>query len=237
MIVRADLHNHSCLSPCGDLHASPSAIARTAATRGIDLMALTDHNSARNSPAFGEACRRFGIEPLFGMEVTSREEVHLLALFGELEQALEFDREIYRLLPDIPNDPHRFGDQVVVDIDEVILEEVPRFLLTAVEADIDEIGSMVHAAGGLFIPAHADRASYSMTSQLGFLPDGAYDAVEITVWPPLPGAHRYALECSSDAHYLEDVGRRTTTFEAEAPSFAALKAALSDRATTLSISS
>ena len=89
MTVRADLHNHSCLSPCGDLYASPSAMAARARERGIDLMALTDHNSARNAPAFAEACRRQGLMALFGTETTSREEVHILSLFPDTPRKLE----------------------------------------------------------------------------------------------------------------------------------------------------
>ncbi|MFW5976171.1 MAG: PHP domain-containing protein [Alkalispirochaetaceae bacterium] len=235
MTIRADLHNHSCLSPCGDLYASPRAVAKTAASRGIQLMALTDHNSAQNCPAFRDACERFGIVPLFGLEVTSREEVHLLSLFEELGDALEFDRWVYDLLPEIPNDPERFGDQVVVNVDEEILREVQTFLLPGIEASIEEIEAEVHRRGGLFIPAHVDRSAYSMVSQLGFIPEGNYDAVEITRWPPLTGAERYSLICDSDAHYLEDIGRRTFTFEAADPSFRGLLEALRTGATRLSI--
>jgi len=235
MTVRADLHNHSCLSPCGDLYMSPSALAATAAGRGIDLLALTDHNSSKNGPAFRDACRREGIAPIFGMEVTSREEVHLLALFGSLEAALDLDQFIYELLPAIPNDPERFGDQVIVDVDEVILGEVEKFLLPAVDLGIDEIGEEIHAREGLFVPAHVDRSSYSMLSQLGFLPAGAYDGVEITKWPPPAGAEGYALMTDSDAHYLEDIARRSFTFEADSPSFPALRDALLRGETSVSI--
>lgn len=235
MTVTADLHNHSCLSPCGDLYASPAAIARRAAERGIRLMALTDHNSARNCPAFDAACRREGVVPLFGLEVTSREEVHLLSLFGTVEAALAFDRWVYQRLPEIPNDPERLGDQVVVDLEEVILEEIPKFLLPGIDADIDEIEEEVHQRGGLFIPAHIERSAYSMVSQLGFLPEGNYDAVEITRWPPEAGAERYTLICDSDAHYVEDIGKRTFSFEAESPSFETLTAALREGRTILSI--
>jgi hypothetical protein len=198
-------------------------------------MALTDHNSARNCPAFEAACLREGIIPLFGMEVTSREEVHLLALFETVEAALSFDEWVYARLPDIPNDPERFGDQVVVDVDEVIIEEVPKFLLPGIEASIDEIGDESHRRGGLFIPAHIDRSAYSMVSQLGFLPEGDYDAVEITRWPPEAGAERYTLICDSDAHFLEDVAKRTFRFEAEQPGFESLRSALRDGGTSLSI--
>lgn len=196
-------------------------------------MALTDHNCARNAPAFEAACRSFGIVPIFGLEVTSREEVHLLTLFPSVEDALAFDSWVYGLLPEIPNDPEKFGDQVVVDEEEVIVEEVEKFLLPGIGASIEEIGEQTHHRGGLFIPAHIDRSSFSMISQLGFLPPGAYDAVEITKWPPASGD--YPLVCDSDAHYLEDIGKRTFTFDAPAASFESLKEALSTGSTTLSI--
>lgn len=198
-------------------------------------MALTDHNSARNCPAFRDACNRFGIVPLFGLEVTSREEVHLLALFEKLQEALDFDAWVYDLLPAISNDPERFGDQVVVNVEEEILQEVEKFLLPGIEASIDDIEAEVHRRGGLFIPAHIDRSAYSMMSQLGFLPEGNYDAVEITKWPPEAGAERYPLVCDSDAHYLEDIGKRTFTFEAESPGFRELLHALRRGNTRLSI--
>lgn len=198
-------------------------------------MALTDHNSARNCPAFEAACRHAGVVPIFGLEVTSREEVHLLALFETVESALDFGEWVYARLPEIPNDPERFGDQVVVDVEEVILDEVTKFLLPGIEASIDEIGGEAHRRGGLFIPAHIDRSAYSMVSQLGFLPEGNYDAVEITRWPPEAGAERYTLICDSDAHYLEDVAKRTFRFEADTPSFASLRNALKAGETILSI--
>lgn len=198
-------------------------------------MALTDHNSAKNCPAFDQACRKEGIIPLFGAEVTSREEVHLLALFGSLSEALGFDDWVYNLLPNIPNDPDRFGDQVVVNLEEEILFEVEKLLLPGIDAAMDEIEAEVHRRGGLFIPAHIDRSSYSMFSQLGFLPEGDYDAVEITRWPPPPGADKYSLVCDSDAHYLEEIGRRTFLFEAHEPSFATLTESLSAGRTDLSI--
>jgi len=240
--VRADLHNHSCLSPCGDLYASPSAMAARARERGIDLMALTDHNSARNAPAFAEACRRQGLMALFGTETTSREEVHILSLFPDTDAARDWGEWVYARLPDFRHDPERFGDQVVVDADENILDFEERYLIPAIDASIDEIRAETLHRGGLIIPAHIDRPTNSLLSQLGFLPDLQFSALEITAWPPATDPRGHTLICDSDAHFLDDVGRRTFTFSAEiGPGagqdevFAALAEALREGSTTLSI--
>ena len=244
MTIRADLHNHSCLSPCGDLAASPIAIARTAAERGIDLVALTDHNSARNAPAFAEACRRYGVMALFGTETTTREEVHVLSIFSTVSAAEEWGAWVYRRLPDFRHDPERFGDQVVVDADENILDFEERYLIPAIDASIEEIVAETLARGGLVIPAHIDRPANSLLSQLGFLPDDAYSALEITRWPPAVDPRGHTLICDSDAHFLDDIGRRTFSFEshrelsATSPGdavFSALRDALAAGTPTLSI--
>ncbi len=186
MKIVADLHNHSCLSPCGDLYASPLRLAERAAAAGIHLMALTDHNSAANSPAFAEACRRWKIMALFGTETTSREEVHILSLFPTVDAALAWGEWLYGYLPDFRHDPEKFGDQVIVDVDENIIDFEKRYLIPAVDLGIEEIVAKTHKRKGLIIPAHIDRSANSIFSQLGFLPDLPYDALEITRLPPPP---------------------------------------------------
>jgi PHP family Zn ribbon phosphoesterase len=231
--VTADLHIHSCLSPCGDLDNSPSAIARTARSRRLDLVALTDHNSALNCPAFAEACEREGVAALFGLEVTTAEEVHVLCLFAECAAALELGERLYPLLPEVHHDPATFGDQVYVDVDEVILGSVEKYLINAVSWSIDETARECHAREGIFIPAHIDRSVHSIWSQLGFLPTGDFDAVEVTRRNGPIDSGTYATVSNSDAHFLPDIASRSFTFEADAPTFAALRAALASGATTL----
>lgn len=233
----ADLHNHSCLSPCGDLAASPTRIAERAAERGITVMALTDHNSARNCPAFETACRRSGIQPLFGTETTTREEVHILSLFRTVDEALSWGAWVYERLPDFHHDPEKFGDQVVVDVDEVIIDFEPRYLIPAIDATIEEIAAETVARGGLIIPAHIDRSANSVSSQLGFLPDVRFSALEITRRPVPIDTAGHTLICDSDAHYLDDIGRRTFQYPGDSGSdaFDTLVAALEAGATLLSI--
>ena len=208
MIYRADLHLHSCLSPCGSLELSPQEIARLLAARGVNLAALTDHNTALNCPAFGEACARYGIIPLFGMEAQSQEECHVLCLFRDLQTALAFSEEIYARLPPIMNNPDKMGDQVYVDSDDNILGEVEKYLVTSCDLDIFALAERVHELGGAVIPAHCDRPAFSLASQLGFVPDGPWDALEVVRIPPSIDTNGLPLTVSSDAHYPEHVGRR-----------------------------
>jgi hypothetical protein len=203
-----DLHIHSCLSPCGSLESSPRRIASAAARKGVDIAGLSDHNTARNCPAFEAACRREGITPLYGIEVTTQEEAHVLAVFGELDAATELGEALYPLLADIPNRPDLFGDQPVVDDEEEIVEMLGKSLVGAVSLSIDALFQEVTNRGGLCIPAHIDRPMMSVYSQLGFLPDLPFHAVESTTpSPPIPIGD-CTMICNSDAHYLDDIAQR-----------------------------
>jgi PHP family Zn ribbon phosphoesterase len=243
--LRADLHNHSCLSPCGDLEVSPTALCTVARERGISVLALTDHNSARNCPAFAEAAGRVGITPLFGTETTSREEVHILSLFPSVDEALSWGEWVYARLPDFHHDPEKFGDQVVVDVDENILDFEERYLVPAIDASIEEIHAETIARGGLIIPAHIDRSANSLLSQLGFLPDLTFSALEITRQPVQADTRGHTLICDSDAHFLEEIAQRSFRFPIDDAGngdpgtldsqtvFAALRAALAAGTTEL----
>lgn len=225
---KIDLHNHSCLSPCGSLELSPSALAVAAQSRGIEMLALTDHNTARNLPAFAHCCEAVHIVPVFGLEVTTVEEIHVVCLFETLETALHFGTYIEFLLPDIPNVPEIFGDQVYVDSDELILGCVEKNLLSSAEISFELLIEEVLSRDGLAIPAHIDRPAFSVSSQLGFLPDLPYSAVESVRLPCPIETWGNTVIRSSDAHYPEDVGKRTTLIEADHLDFASLKRALAD---------
>ena len=208
MFVACDFHNHSCLSPCGSLEQSPAVLARLARERGLELVALTDHNSALNAPAFAACAAREGLSAMFGMEATSAEEVHVLCLFADLDAALDFGRHIASLLPRLPYDPDLLGDQVVVDADEIVLDLPDVYLGAALELGFGELCADAAARGALVIPAHIDRPMFGAISQLGFLPAGPYSAVETV--HPLPGraSGGYTVITGSDAHYPEHIGRR-----------------------------
>jgi hypothetical protein len=224
----ADLHNHSCLSPCGSLDLSPRALAETAAARGTAVLALTDHNASRNCPAFSFHCRRLGIIPFYGLECTTQEEVHMVCLFASLDAALAFGDLIYSIIMPFPNDPEKTGDQVYVDEEDHIQGELEYFLPGAADIGVDALGPRAAEYGGIVIPAHVDRPAFSMASQLGVVVRGPWAAVECTRIPPVifppplmgsPGdpppeprkldTLGYPLITGSDAHYLEHVARRS----------------------------
>ncbi len=226
MICTIDLHNHSCLSPCGSLEMSPSAMVKRAKHLGISLLGLSDHNSTRNLPAFDVCCTNQGIFPLCGIEVTTREEVHVTCYFETLKTAQHFGRFIESLLPDIPNSPDLLGDQVYVDSREHILGEVEKSLGQAADITFEQLLEEVHGLNGLFIPAHIDRPYFSVSSQLGFLPDLPYDAVESIRVPSAIDTYQNNVITNSDAHYLDGMGRRSWQIEISEYSFTAISAAL-----------
>jgi hypothetical protein len=206
--VLADLHNHSCLSPCGSLEQSPALLAHEAARRGISLLALTDHNSALNAPAFSVCCRREGVVPLFGMEASSAEEVHVLCLFGEEKDALRFGEELSAHLPDFDIGSEDLEEQVIVDADEFVLGTCPLRLAAALELSFDELVLLARSRGALVIPAHVDRPYMSVGSQLGFLPPGPYAAVESIRLPARELSGGHSVISGSDSHEPSAIGRR-----------------------------
>jgi len=229
-VFHADLHIHSCLSPCAELCASPRAIARAAREKGIHLAALTDHNTALNTPAFAAACRAEGVVPLFGMEITSLEEVHVLLLFPDVPSALEAGNEAYERLKSSSFDPEDFGDQVWVNEREEIEGSLEKLLiLGATDLSLEELGPWCRRRGGILIPAHIDRPMFGLLGQLGFLPEGPFDAVECTRELDEEITAPWPVSASSDAHRPEHVGDRRIEFQADSPGFDGLVKALENK--------
>ncbi len=225
--IRTDLHNHSCLSPCGELTMSPARLVREARSCNIEILALTDHNSARNLPAFRDCCLGAGILPVFGLEVNTAEEVHVICLFEELSKALEYGEYIESLLPPVDNAPHLFGDQVIVDAEENILGFYEKSLFSGADISFFDLIGQVTDSGGLVIPAHIDRNSNGAAAQLGFLPDLPYSAVESIRIPPPCSVWSNTVITGSDAHRPEHVGRRSFFITGvQKASFSALEDAL-----------
>jgi len=210
--IKADLHIHSCLSPCGSLDMSPRAIAGKAKNLGLDLICLTDHNSALNSEAMAKACSVAGIHCLFGIEVTTREEVHALCYFNDLATLMDLNKYIEEKLPDQKNIIDIFGDQAIVDENDNVIGQYEKILGNAADIGLEDLRDMVLGMGGLFVPAHVDRPRNSLISQLGLLlPGENYSAVEIHKSVYLrgtesPNTYDYSVISNSDAHYLEDIG-------------------------------
>lgn len=209
----ADLHIHSCLSPCGDLDMSPRNIVRIAKEKGLDMIAITDHNSMRNVETCVEIGNKKGIFVIPGCEVATQEEVHCLAYFPNMEATKAFQRYLDEHLPNVKNDPSVFGYQVAVDENDTIIYEEDKLLIMGLNQDIGSVAKKIAELGGIFVLAHIDRAKNSIFSQLGFIPfDLKYDALEISrhttpenflkVHPEL--AEKRFLQ-SSDAHYPQDI--------------------------------
>jgi len=215
---------------------SPAEVVRRAKAAGMDGMAITDHQSARNAPAIAECARREGIACLYGLEVCTAEEVHALTLFDTVEQALAMTDWVYAAMVKRVNDPDVFGDQPVVTADDDIVELEWRILALACRKTIYETGEQCHALGGLYVAAHIDRSSFSCYSQLGAIPsDAHFDAVELsrTAGPQwLDKAAGHAVTRSSDAHNLDDIARVWTQAELDEFSVAGLKRAFMSNATS-----
>ena len=221
---KADLHIHTLLSPCGSLGMSPAAIIDRACRLGLDIIAISDHNSTLQCQLAVTLGSEAGITVLRAAEVTSAEEVHCLVVLPDEVAAAALQEWIDSHSLHIPNYPEVFGYQVVIDRDENIVQEVDHFLPAALNATINDIEAEAHKLGALFIPAHIDRASFSISSQLGFIPEDLFiDAVEVVGKKP---DILYPVIRNSDAHIPEHIGRRYTTYLLEEPSFAELALAL-----------
>jgi 3',5'-nucleoside bisphosphate phosphatase len=208
---RADLHVHTVLSPCAEIEMIPPLIVEAALERQIDLIAITDHNASANVAAVQKAAAGTGLVVLPGMEVQSREEVHILCLFETLEQLSTWQAEVDAALPDLPNRPDFFGEQLVVDEEGEFIRTMPRLLLTSTRFSIDEIYARVNALGGLVIPAHVERTSNGLFTTLGLVsPDWPVEAFEITrhstpesARAKFPALGDYPLIQSGDVHMLD----------------------------------
>ena len=233
---RADLHIHSCLSPCSDWAMSPRKIVRKSLETGLDLIALCDHNSAENAGATMREGDRRGLQVLPGMEICSREEVHILALFDELDPALEMQAYVYANLPG-ENNPKVFGCQVVANENDEVIEENPRLLIGATRLSLYDIVDKTHALGGINISCHVDRPSYGIINQLGFIPEDLdLDGLEVSyridlaqAAQTISGIGSYSCVTASDAHYLDDIGKVFTVFELTAPTLDEIRLALAKK--------
>ena len=175
--ISYDLHMHSCLSPCGDEEMTPANIAGMAAVKELGVIAVTDHNSCKNCPAVMKAAEEYGVLVIPGMELTTEEEVHVLCLFAHLSDALAFDAFVYEKLLPIPNDERIFGRQLVMDAEETIIEKPEKLLINATSISFDVVYGLMEEYHGLMIPAHLDKKTTSLLSNLGFIPPDSRFAV------------------------------------------------------------
>jgi len=232
-IFRADLHIHTCLSPCGDISMSPRKIVRRALEQNIDIIAINDHNSAENTQAVIRAAEGSPLTVLPGMEVCTQEEIHVISLFENVQSALELEQIVDDCLHG-ENDAETFGLQVVANEDDEVVSFNSKLLIGAADLSVDMVVDFIHRLGGIAIASHIDRPSYSVIGQLGFIPDNlTFDALEISAGMTIESARArypeysgYMFVQNSDAHVLDDIGKGTMRLMLEEPSFGEIKKAL-----------
>lgn len=230
---RADLHIHTALSPCASEHMTPPAIVAAAKKAGLDMIAISDHNTTGNVAAVQQAAEAVGnsLTVLPGMEITSFEEAHVLGLFPDLEAADAAAVEVRALLPAADSDYYaHFGEQRLLNAEGRSVGVEKAALSAASPLDINETVELIHSLGGLAVAAHVDRRAFSVLSQLGFFPTQAgFDAVEVSRRLPCdsPRLEEFTalglpLIHSSDAHFLEEIGLAATELRLAEPGFAEL---------------
>ena len=217
-----DLHIHSCLSPCGDNDSTPDSIAGMGELNGLNVMALTDHNTVKNCPAFFKAAARHGIIAIAGMELTTAEDIHMICLFPTLEKALQFGElvDTRRLL--IKNRTDIFGEQYIMDDEDNIIGTDENLLSVATTITLDEAPSIVESFGGICYPAHIDRQSNGLISVLGDFPESpVFSTAEVhdrEKAEQLADKYGKKIVISSDAHCLWDIKEQEDFFELDCDS-------------------
>ncbi len=234
MKFKADMHIHSVLSPCGDLDMSPSAIVQQAKAKGLDIIGLTDHNTTLNAEVTRKLGEQCGLAVLMGAEVTTKEEIHCLSFMPNVEKLAELQRFLDSKIIFFENDPDKFGYQVVVDEEDNIVDQVPHLLINALDLPMIELQQKVYDMGGIFIPAHVDKSRTSISSQLVFVPDHLkFQALELSCnagknkfFEHFPWFCDFNYIQSSDAHFIQDIGKVHSELEMDGFSFDNFKNAL-----------
>jgi PHP family Zn ribbon phosphoesterase len=215
---------------------SPKKIVQQSLEVGLDLIAICDHNSAENAGATMREGNRQGMQVLPGMEICSKEEVHILALFDELAPALEMQAYVYANLPG-ENKTEVFGFQVIANEQDEVMGENPRLLIGATQLGLHDIVKKTHALSGINISCHVDRPAYGIINQLGFIPENLnLDGLEVSYRVKLaeaaqtiPGIENFSCVTASDAHFLNDIGKAWTVFQMAEPSLAEIRLALAGK--------
>lgn len=211
-----DLHVHSCLSPCADDDNTPNNLAGMAAVCELDIVALTDHNTTRNCPAFFEAAEKYGIIPIAGMELTTSEDIHIVCLFKSLDNAMRFGEYVESRLMPIKNRPDIFGEQIIMDGNDNIIGRVDNLLSVATDISVEALPDLVRDYGGICYPAHIDRDSNGIIAVLGALPETPrFNTVEFNCEENIRRyTEKYSLSdkrcvMNSDAHFLGKMNDRS----------------------------
>ncbi len=216
-----DFHIHSCLSPCADDDMTPNNIAGMAAIKGLNVLALTDHNSAKNCPAFFDACKRHGIIPIAGMELSTEEDIHLVCLFEELEDAMKFDKAVEEHLMPIVNRPEIFGEQLILDGQDELIGTEEKLLISPTDLPIDKAIELARSFGAHVHPAHIDRETNGILAVLGDIPpEYGFNVFELRerenaekIFSTVEELNDKNILVCSDAHQLWNISEAENFFE------------------------
>ena len=233
-VYRCNLHMHTCLSPCAELDMHPASLVKESLSQGLDVIAICDHNASENVQYVLNAAQGSDLVVIPGMELATREEVHLVALFDSLRELMSLQETVYANLSG-RNDEDASGIQAIVNEAGEVEGFNEHLLIGATALSLNEAVDLIHSLGGLAIASHIDRQAFGIISQLGFVPpDVPFDALEVSAglgiaqarvrYPELKG---YQLITSSDAHFISDIGRASTRMFMEGPSFPEIRQALS----------
>jgi PHP family Zn ribbon phosphoesterase len=208
---------------------SPGNIIKEAKKKGLDIIGICDHNSAENFPALAKSANIEGIKAIGGIEITSREEVHILGLFGNERDLFFMQKAVYSNLHGV-NDEERYGLQVVVNKNDEVLGFNNKLLIGATELSVEEVVELIHKYNGIAIAAHVDREGFGIISNLGFIPEGLkLDALEImepSMRENIIQATDFVFITSSDAHLINDIGKRFSCFLMKESSFEEIRKCL-----------
>lgn len=216
MSIYYDFHIHTALSPCASNDMTPNNIVNMSLIKGLDVIAVTDHNSFHNARSVMDVSKNTTLSVIPGMEVETEEEVHMVCLFTCIDALEEFGSLVINSLPPIKNRVDIFGEQLILDENDEVLGELDNLLITASSLSVSEVVARVEDFGGICYPAHIDRSSNSIISNLGFVPDDIkFPCLEISkktseneISEKYPYLSKYEFLRGSDAHYLEDISEK-----------------------------
>lgn len=236
-LIKVDIHLHTCLSPCGDISQSPKRVVEKAYEKGLNLIFITDHNTMANAEAAMKTAKHYdNINVYPGMEITTSEEIHTLALFGNTEDAYRVQDTINKNLPDVYYEKEK-SEQILANENDEVEGFYNKSLLSAVDLSLEEILELIHKNNGLVIAAHIDRPSFSVISQFGFIPDNCgFDALEISPNMNIESAKEYYKDYSlkykfvkgSDSHSLNLIGTTYTEICGKENTFAEFRRYIND---------
>lgn len=213
MKVSYDLHIHSCLSPCADIEMTPNNIVNMSVLNGLNVVAITDHNSCKNCKALVEAGKKANLLVIPGMEICTNEDIHVICLFETVTDAENFSTYVYSNMPLIPHRPDIFGEQIIMNSDDIEISRESYLLLNATNISVNDILSTTNKYNGTAFPAHIDRSSYSVISSLGDIPpEAGFNTIEISTKGNIekikslhPIIKDKLILINSDSHYLESL--------------------------------